>query len=929
MRSMHKLLVSFVAFTVMFTAATIMLPQKAAALSGSDFNASRIIDDSIFFNSGTMNTGDIQNFLNSKLSSCRSGYTCLKDYQQGIPNVAANSYCGGISGGTKSAADIIFNVARACGINPQSLIVTLQKEQGLITDDWPTPTQYQIAMGYGCPDTAACDSEYYGFFNQVYNAGKQFKRYVAQPGSFNYAAGRTSYVLYNPNSSCGGTNLTLQNGATAALYNYTPYQPNPAALSVVSDASAGGTVNCGAYGNRNFWWFFNKWFGPTNSEGFTRIKSEDPNDLRQWVMYGTIKQHIPDSQTIYAWNLQNTPLITVSVGYLNSVATGPNLERLVRLNGSNGLLYFVDNGKRYAVTSQDLLNSWGLNNMVTSYVNSGLYNNLADGGYLSYAARANGSGTIYMTDGVNGSNQRILRPYQNETVFRAWEGDTAFFTDVSSDFFDAMNDAVGSTLVSTKTSYNGNEYQIVNATKYSQPASHASFYPGTANAISAATFNRLYYGGHISHLIRASSQPTVYLMDGAQKHAIASGSVLEAWRPPGSAITIVNSNYVSLLSTGTAITSYTANNGSQLFLMNGYKLAVPSALDSAYRNAYTPQTVSTALTNLYTLGATTLTGFLRGVNTPQVYLLDSSGKKRHIDSGDKATLYGAYSSGIIVLSDNAVDLISAAPGPQLFVTNGTTEYLMENGTKRPISGSVKTDWGITSPQSYTDGTLDRFPTGSAMTNELRDGNYYFLIREGKAFLTVDPNIAEVWDIHNAPATNRTLIANQLGYSMLTRFVNSSTDHRTFIVERGDWYNLSSTQFANLGGVGAPVMLLNPSNAPNSITDWTSVVVKDHNSKNYVIDGGTKRGFADPYIQSWWTNNGSITVPSTTNGFLNLLPNNANIERAIKGSSPAVYSAENVTKRHILYSDTFNRLYAPFAPVSDALINVLTTGSNIE
>jgi hypothetical protein len=86
------------------------------------------------------------------------------------------------------------------------------------------------------------------------------------------------------------------------------------------------------------------------------------------------------------------------------------------------------------------------------------------------------------------------------------------------------------------------------------------------------------------------------------------------------------------------------------------------------------------------------------------------------------------------------------------------------------------------------------------------------------------------------------------------------------------------------------MLLNPNLAPNTISDWTSVVVKDHNNKLYVIDNGTKRSFANSTIQNWWTNNGSLTVPTTTNGFLNLLPNNGTIERAIKGSSPAVYSA---------------------------------------
>ncbi len=261
-------------FVSMFLAACV--PLSAGALSGSEFNPGKIIDDSVLFNPNTMNTSEIQNFLNAKVPVCDTNhtrttsandpgppYTCLKDYSTTFSSIVADTYCGGITGGTKSAANIIFDVSQACEINPQVLIVLLQKEQSLITDTWPWPIQYRSATGFGCPDTAPCDSQYYGFFNQVYRAARQFKRYVSQPTLFNYAAGRTSYIAYNPDGSCGGTNVLIQTQATAALYNYTPYQPNQAALNNLYGTGDG----CSAYGNRNFWRMFNDWFGSTYGNG--------------------------------------------------------------------------------------------------------------------------------------------------------------------------------------------------------------------------------------------------------------------------------------------------------------------------------------------------------------------------------------------------------------------------------------------------------------------------------------------------------------------------------------------------------------------------------------------------------------------------------------------------------------------------------------
>ena len=280
-----------------------MFIQKAEALSGSDFSAGHVIDDAIFTNNNAMSVTEIQNFLNSKVPSCDTSgsqsksyyynsstgrinnsadtwvttsravygqrydtangttyahgpYTCLRDYYENTSthqnNLQGNSVSGGIS-----AAQIIKNAADNYQINPEVILTTLQKEQGLITDDWPWANEYSAAMGYSCPDTGnGCNSTYAGFYKQVDNATWQFRYYLEHPNAYNYWIGNY-YVQYNPNSSCGGSVINIQNAATAALYIYTPYQPNAAALANMP----GSGDNCSAYGVRNFWYYFNNWFG--------------------------------------------------------------------------------------------------------------------------------------------------------------------------------------------------------------------------------------------------------------------------------------------------------------------------------------------------------------------------------------------------------------------------------------------------------------------------------------------------------------------------------------------------------------------------------------------------------------------------------------------------------------------------------------------
>lgn len=245
--------------------ATTALTSPVTTLVTDGFQAGNIISDAVFTNEDTMSEAQIQTFFNSKVSTCRGGtdedgrpIVCLKNFKIDSVNRSADSYCKGYSGARgESAARIIYRVAQSCNINPQVLIVMLQKEQSLVTHTWPSAWRYDIALGQGCPDDAPCDPQYVGFFHQVYGAARQMQIYLEGRHFTWYAPGNTWNILYHPTRACGTSPVYIANKATAALYYYTPYQPNAAALR----AGYGAGDSCSSYGNRNFHNYFKDWFG--------------------------------------------------------------------------------------------------------------------------------------------------------------------------------------------------------------------------------------------------------------------------------------------------------------------------------------------------------------------------------------------------------------------------------------------------------------------------------------------------------------------------------------------------------------------------------------------------------------------------------------------------------------------------------------------
>ncbi len=316
---------------------------------------SRIIDDPIFLNKNSMSVQDIQNFLNSKVPTCDTNhqgglaqypppYVCLKDYVDPTTN--------------KKASQLIYDEAQAAGLNPQVILVTLEKEQGLVTDSWPYPSQYRSAMGYGCPESQSiCDAQYYGFYNQVHLGASLLRAGAAR------ACGDTS-TLSNWNDIPDELKLghtTDPNGpahrvdsvatyigscATGSLYNYTPHRPDSAY-----------TARNGAYyyGNYNFINYFTNWFGPTT---ITLAKSASAPQI--YLNLGTRKLLVPSYDVMAAWNLSAKPVSIVDQSYLDSLTSDGTLSTLAKKDNGAPTIYMADNGHQFSVPSGQACTDWAL-----------------------------------------------------------------------------------------------------------------------------------------------------------------------------------------------------------------------------------------------------------------------------------------------------------------------------------------------------------------------------------------------------------------------------------------------------------------------------------------------------------------------------------------------------------------------------------------
>jgi len=216
---------------------TILSPSLTWAVEPSaQFNPHFLISDEEMQNSTGMTTGDIQAFLD--------------DHKSYISRLQIEDKDGIV----KTTSQIIKEASELYKINPKYLLVKLQKEQSLITEDNPTQKQLDWATGYGVCDSCSLDDpkiqKYKGFGKQVDNAAGIIRWYYDNVGSQAWIKrANTTYAIDNQP-------VTPVSNATAFLYTYTPH----------------------IQGNQNFWKLWQKWFDQVFPDG-TLVKAPNTNTI--------------------------------------------------------------------------------------------------------------------------------------------------------------------------------------------------------------------------------------------------------------------------------------------------------------------------------------------------------------------------------------------------------------------------------------------------------------------------------------------------------------------------------------------------------------------------------------------------------------------------------------------------------------------------
>ena len=319
------------------------------------FDPNKLVEDAVFSDTKTFGgaTG-IQKFLESKNSVLANTTpeflaklkeptvtmlkTGLEDPEPALPRL-------------RTGAELIWDVSQSAGINPQVILVTLQKEQGLVTTRQNDPVDrlqraLDFAMGFDCPDSTGCGTLFPGFYFQLFgNIDASGNRYLgaakALMKSFNAPSGRGPVIngavskvgdvieLDNTLGAYDGIpakqTVMLQNKATAALYRYTPHVFN---------------------GNYNFQKYFLAWFRYPN--GTIMTLASDP---ALYIIQNGSRLSLP-AFVAQVRGLSTTLAITVSptevASYPVGGVYGPADNTIVAVTGEVQKYVFLDNIKHPA-----------------------------------------------------------------------------------------------------------------------------------------------------------------------------------------------------------------------------------------------------------------------------------------------------------------------------------------------------------------------------------------------------------------------------------------------------------------------------------------------------------------------------------------------------------------------------------------------------
>ncbi len=331
-------------------------------LAQADFNPNFIISDAELQNYSSWNTRDIQNFLDA-----RGSY--LRNYQTENSN-----------GVVKSAAEIIFDAAQAFQINPKFLLVTLQKEQSLVTDDSPTQKQLDWATGYAVCDSCSMSDpkvvKHKGFGKQVEDAAGIMRWY--------YNNNDKSYIKKKDVlTSIDNTDVIPGSWATAFLYTYTPH----------------------LHGNNNFWRIWQTWFSQVYPDG-TLLQSNTSSSTDVWLLQNNKKRRFAN-RTALITRMDPKLIVQVSDTELSNYENGSEISfpNYSILKSNSNQYYLLDYDTLRPFANEEVVRQLGFNPQEIIDIDQTEINNYVSGSTIT-ATSTSITGVIYQITDMN--NQYYL-----------------------------------------------------------------------------------------------------------------------------------------------------------------------------------------------------------------------------------------------------------------------------------------------------------------------------------------------------------------------------------------------------------------------------------------------------------------------------------------------------------------------------------------
>ncbi len=730
------------------------------ALSGAAFKPGLIISDTVFFDYGTMSAARIQTFLESKVSVCTDndgGPKCLRNYTETVVgSVAIKSnlhdyslhLCDTVpaSNGPIAASEIIYEVAVACKINPQVLLVTLQKEQGLVSAADPTTYMYKAAMGYGCPDSApqVCGQDSNStsrLFWQLYRAAWQM-RYYGHPKSTikYYRPGAVHNIAYHPSTSCGKKGVYIESQATANLYYYTPYQPNAAALN-----NLGGTGDgCSAYGNRNFWRYFWSWFGnPTVGVNLINSSANPTGPVYLVNLEKNIRYRIPNGSIFDDY--KNLGAVGAhSDAFVNSFTDGGDLGSIVADKAGNR--YLISTGAKFKLADVAQATSLGLNWLAAPVLTDpqvSAFQNLVFG-------KSPTTGAVYLLQGTTKApvgSADLLRTLNGlGATGNVLDSILAGFTEIAP-VTDLVQDSAGV------------RYNIQDGKKILIPTEGLASALGrqwsTATVIATAFLDKLDNAAFVS----GPTANSTYFLSGGTKHLTNTG-ILPAMANFG-ATAKVSADFLNRFPTGAALGSLLKSATDTWYIAQGQKFKITSAQATAIGKDYASAITATDAQ----LGTIPTPILMKATANGTTYLVDDyvdryplagNALDNYANLGPTGLVPTAYLNSFTTKTDPG-QFVNCSTDGQHYYLYGTKRYRVANAaTAKAIAPAIFTETDVFgSLPSLTTAELSKYPvasTTSYVTTYTKSASESYIIDNGVRHEVLDAESLAA-GVPNAPAVS--------------------------------------------------------------------------------------------------------------------------------------------------------------------------------